>query len=221
MRVKFDNKILFVDKVSIPTVSEVNDCVNFLGCTPTFVRAHGSKHQLEVLDKILKSEYYLNLEARHPELIPIVDSRTNHLTTGIYPSIPGWHCDNILRSDYNNQPDIVNVDNNPTYHFACLLCGYDVQVSGTEFLRDSVELDIDPDAVFKSMNNRLSGMELKTFKVRPNTIFSFDNKSIHRASKSTGYGTRTFFRLSLTKREVLNQILKQTQVYLDVNEAGW
>ena len=50
----------------------------------------------------------------------VIDTRTNMLMEGMYPSIPGWHCDDNIRGE-NGQPD-PRLNTDDVQHFMCLYC---------------------------------------------------------------------------------------------------
>src|SRR5581483_8995915 len=50
-----------------------------------------------------------------------IDTRTHMLMKGMYPCIPGWHCDDFYRPD-GGQPDLENVEKEaPQKHYIVVL----------------------------------------------------------------------------------------------------
>lgn len=48
-------------------------------------------------------------EAEAAGLQPVIDVRIHRLMPGMYPAIPGWHCDRVPRANYHSQPDFREV----------------------------------------------------------------------------------------------------------------
>lgn len=184
---------------------------------PEFVRANGGYLSDTILD-------FMRLE------IPdgynaLVDSRVTHTMKGYYPAIPGWHCDNVPRSETYSQPDFSKIDPN-CWHYMCNIAT-SRQVSNTEFLASPVKLWYSTDNVWSSIDKAMQDKEInrlckppKTKFIKPGQIVKFSQTDLHRATPCIEPGWRLFFRVSITKKKPVNQIRKQVQVYI-TGDAGW
>jgi hypothetical protein len=71
----------------------------------------------------------------HPEFKHVsIDSRSHMLMKGMYPCIPGWHCDDFYRESHEHQPDLANIP--PTIHYLVVLG----DCSRTEFAATDLNL---------------------------------------------------------------------------------
>jgi hypothetical protein len=163
----------------------------------------------------------------------VVDTRVNQVMKDWYPSIPGWHCDDVPRLDKYSQPDFSLRD--PTVQHFCVLIS-DSQpdpfngsgVSGTEYLIEPTTLAVDPTAVWHSVDILLNDMLAEgvlgatpTSFAKDKHIIQFDQNTLHRTSPARTPGWRLFFRCSLTYRKPANEIRKQVQVYIPPDKVGW
>lgn len=159
----------------------------------------------------------------------VIDTRVNMLMKGQYPSIPGWHCDDVPRNTVTGlttkvgQPNLFLVDPSVQHFMVLLSTGSTAHgVSGTEFVTSDREYKIDPDNVWNSLNISVNNdSDKRTLKVVAGEVIRFNQLSIHRASPATENGWRYFFRLSVTHRVPRNEIRNQVQIYVDLNDSGW
>lgn len=155
-------------------------------------------------------------------LFPTVDMRVQRLMPGMYPSIPGWHCDDVPRATYDSQPDLTKVRSD-VRHYTCLL-STDMDVSNTEFVTEPFEAVFDPSSdlpIWKQLHRQVESRKPKTTKVTPGVIYRFNQTTIHRATPCVRRGWRIFFRLSLREKPPVEQPANQQQVYLLSDENGW
>ncbi len=169
---------------------------------------------------------------RHGFRCVSIDSRTHMLMPGMYPCIPGWHCDDFYRPE-GGQPDLINVAKKaPSVHYAMVLD----QDTGslTEFLTKPL---IDP-----MMNGVLFGRQphdaltlsgaahawieneltIQSRCVESGEVVRFGPLDFHRGVPATGVGWRHFIRLTLSNHyEPLNEVRTQTQVYVLSAGLGW
>lgn len=171
--------------------------------------------------------------ANQRKLNVVVDTRVNMVMTGWYPSIPGWHCDDVPRRELYSQPDL-SLRDSAVQHFTCLVSDAQpdvfsgVGVTGTEYLVEPITLAIDPTAVWKTADQLVNDMismgvlgPTATSFLKDRDIVQFDQNSLHRASPARVPGWRLFFRCSLTHRKPVNEIRKQAQVYIPADQVGW
>lgn len=151
----------------------------------------------------------------------VIDTRVTHTMKGQYPSIPGWHGDDIPRSTQYGQPYLPSISKD-VQHFMVLLSDVESN-SCTEFVTDRPELEFDYESeipIWGQLDQQINAGNYKTKFIRAGELIRFDQNAIHRASPTINPGWRFFFRLSLTHRIPANEIRKQVQVYSN-ETMGW
>lgn len=149
----------------------------------------------------------------------VVDTRSTMIMKGHYNSIPGWHCDDWKRT--NGQPDNKLLDPR-VRHYMMLLSSGEGDIAGTEFITNAREYNYDKDRVWYSLNKLVEAdSEKKVRTLENNTIISFGQQDIHRATPAKYNGWRFFIRLSISHRKPTNQIRTQVQTYVDMENIGW
>lgn len=156
----------------------------------------------------------------------LIDSRVHMLMLGWYPCIPGWHLDDIPRTRADGQPD----HEHPAYESENIMAIVG-DASRTEFIEGQLDLKDVPlyeGAVYGRWNaeiNKILARGNNTIHVRPvvpSTIVHFGYGAFHRGVPATKNGWRFFIRANYnTARKPMNEIRKQTQVYLPIPEVGW
>lgn len=154
----------------------------------------------------------------------VIDVRVQRLMPGMFPSIPGWHCDGVPRPSYGAQPDF-SLLNPYACHFTVIASTADDGVSRTEFLDEPIELTPAPgQPVWRELHRGIESRSprLNTFRVVNGEIVEFDCLAPHRAMPTTTRGWRLFFRLSMQPNPpIKNAIPNAEQVYLLSEENGW
>lgn len=152
-----------------------------------------------------------------------VDTRTHMLMPGMYPCIPGWHCDDFYRPD-GGQPDLNKVL--PAKHLGLVLD--DGSGSFTDYLTTPAELPAPEelntkDPVYGKYNALIEGKpELVRKSVKSGELAVFGPLDFHRGVPATGRGWRFFMRATGSDhREPKNEMRTQTQVYLTDPFYGW
>lgn len=155
-----------------------------------------------------------------------IDTRTHMLMKGMYPCIPGWHCDDFYRPT-GDQPDLINVEKMaPQKHYLIVLG----DCSKTEFLCSHIGLPRpesfpkDKPAYFyydefleKELTSRLENTKF----VEPNKIYTFGPTAFHRGSPASKNDWRTFIRLTRSNHyEPKNELRYQSNVYLK-DRVSW
>ncbi len=190
-------------------------------CHPDFALHNGGP----ILREILLSfnwkapEYQMGLSVG---LVPIVDYRVHRLMPGMYPAIPGWHCDAFHRDSYDGQP---RLDMPEPYmaHWTCIVSSR-ADVSRTEFVIDPVEImpDYESDLpIWKQLHEHIEASHYRTTRTLEGVLYRFNQDAIHRAAPCVNRGHRSFFRLSLMRSRPRNIITSQQQVYLVDHAGGW
>lgn len=154
----------------------------------------------------------------------IIDTRVHMLMPGWWPCIPGWHHDDVPRSRSDGQPNY----NTPEYlseHALALVGG---NICPTEFAIGVCAMPEIPlgEVVYGKwhpiVENLVETGKMKKMQTPDRQIVMFDWQTFHKGAAATGSGWRWFGRASWnTNRTPLNEIRKQTQVYLPMPMAGW
>lgn len=201
-----------------------------------FAASNGGSLTREITNLLLKHEMFRTVQMFAPDDFKIViDTRVTMTMKGTYPSIPGWHGDDVPRSRTTGQPVIQSV--NPlVQHYMVLLSDQSDAVSTTEFLLTPLELEVDIANVWNSVDAEINS-KLKeqneynegrpseeqlvplTGRIPQGEIVRFNQEAIHRASPTETPGWRFFYRASITHRKPANEIRNQVQVYTSIN--GW
>lgn len=182
-----------------------------------FTRQNGGPVTQSVLDQLESINPLISTTI--PDHHIVIDIRVTMTMEGAYPSIPGWHCDDVPRGKKYAQPD-VNLISPEVVHYMVLLADVETQ-SCTEFVDKPFTADIDAENVWSSLHKEVKDINPSTRFVRQGDIIRFDQNAIHRASPAKTPGWRYFFRLSHTHRAPANEIRKQVQVYLPSDDGGW
>lgn len=193
---------------------------------PQFYRA-----DMEFAREQCKNSQAMQLLLNQIELITVgdgftctsIDARTHMLMKGMYPCIPGWHCDDFYRPG-GGQPDFVNLEKEaPQQHY--LICLGNVSL--TEFTSEDLRLvhpaELPKDKPMYLYYDRAleAQKDLKTVFVKENTIYSFGPLAFHRGSPASDNGWRTFIRVTRSNhRTAKNEIRYQSNVYIK-GDISW
>jgi hypothetical protein len=160
--------------------------------------------------------------AKQAGLSAIVDVRVQRLMPGMFPSIPGWHCDAVPRCNYHGQPSFALI-NPEAFHVAVTLSSELAGVSNTEYVVDSPRLKLyDEQHVYKEMHTEVERIGPQTRRMDDGVFVKFTPKTIHRATETHRRGVRMFMRFSMYhKPPIVNGVSGQQQVYLLSEKNGW
>lgn len=151
-----------------------------------------------------------------------IDIRTHMLMKGMFPCIPGWHCDDFYRPT-NEQPDLANVEEKaPQVHYVVNLgnCSLTEFLTGDIRLPDQKDLLQDNPSYFY-YDQMIEEAKLPTMMVEPNKIYSFGPTCFHRGTAAKENGWRTFIRLTRSNhRQPKNEIRYQSNVYIQ-GRTSW
>ena len=190
-----------------------------------FVRNNGGPITQHFMEMLMRTDEFQAWAGKYEEsptdVYLVIDSRVNMLMPGMYQSIPGWHGDDVPRGIKYTQPDLERIDVNKYIHFMALYSDQKNPISATEFVTEPVEIDVDLEAVWKSVNNSILSKKPKTGHLEEGTIIAFSQEALHRASACTQAGWRFFIRASFTYRKPVNEIRNQVQVYIPLENTGW
>ena len=202
------------------TIEEISQEPMLFMASRRFAFSHGGELTRQVLVQLEKQDAFRMVPTRFH---PVIDTRVHMLMPGMYPTIPGWHCDGVPRRGPDGQPDLSLMDPEQK-HWSVYMASGD-GVSPTEFIFDNVSVRYHTRHVWGSVNQSVlrrqnSSEPLKVIRAAPGEIYGFNSKTLHRATPCTERGWRFFFRLSYMESEPANQIRRQTQVYM-LGEDGW
>ena len=144
---------------------------------------------------------------------PVIDTKSVMLMPGMYPCIPGWHCDGVIRDDKYSQPCLDSIRED-VYHYVC--CLYTEGGEGTHFLCCDNTYDLDPERVWQSLSEQV---DQHYCSAKSGEIYRFNRSQIHRGPVATTRHWRYFFRLSFYHMPCANKIRNQVQVY--TKDTGW
>lgn len=195
---------------------------SLFACSPSGVRLYGGVQTRKALIHI--EEYFSHIieKASNVGLSPTVDVRVQRLMPGMYPSIPGWHCDFVPRNPHNGQPDFSLL--NPEAFNVCLILSSEPQgVSNTEYVTTTIKPKIwDGDHVYRDLHRQVERIKPETIHVKDGWYAWFNGRTIHKTSPTLRRGVRLFLRYSMVhKPSILNKVGVQQQVYLLSEENGW
>jgi hypothetical protein len=153
----------------------------------------------------------------------VIDVRVQRLMPGMYPSIPGWHCDGVPRDTYFAQPDFTKADKTMR-HVTLIHSTADDWVSRTQFTEEAMSAELTPEAgmIYKQLHDQIEAYDTGRFQVEPGVAYAFSHFQPHRTMPTTTRGWRMFFRLSYYHNPpVANKIESVQQVYLLSEANGW
>jgi hypothetical protein len=210
---KFTSVPEHVCNVEMP-VGDLRGYPQLLRCSPDYSHGHeGLEHIIKAVKQALRSQW------THIS----IDTRLSMLMPGMYPCIPGWHCDDFYRPN-GGQPDLRNA---PPAEHICVVLG---NCSLTRFVNEPLNLplpepgdyELRSQTLYEIAHRRIEILEPQTVQVKANEIWRFDQLTWHRGEPATEIGWRYFLRLTGSNHwTTLNQIRTQTQVYLTKPFAGW
>lgn len=152
-----------------------------------------------------------------------VDTRVTQCMKGFYPSIGGWHMDEVPRSKLYSQPDFSKIEPHHK-HFLYILSSTENH-SRTEFINEPFEVPMWRENVYQNLdehvNNLIKEGVLSTTFVKEGHLYEFDKYSVHRATPANNPGWRFFIRVSFSDRKNVNERRRQVQVYIDNSQFGW
>lgn len=172
-----------------------------------------TRHVMERIEGDVRQEAIKHsLKGYHP----VIDTKSVNLMPGQYPCIPGWHCDGVIRADQHSQPDLSTLADDIKHYTCCIAENKDIP--GTEFTTNPINLTVDPDHVWASVDEQMKVYRGKNAKSCQ--IIKFSRGDLHRGPAAENRGWRYFFRLSFYHMPAMNRLRNQVQIYTDINQ-GW
>lgn len=201
----------------------IHDETMFFGCSPDWIEdacpdesplTHSVIHLLRRSGEMEEAEKFCE---EHGKFL-VVDTRSHMLMPGMYPAIPGWHCDAYPRKGYNGQPDLKAAHPN-TPHYAMHLSTHPDGVSRTEFTNVQLDTSIDEAHVWYDVDRQMNVGSSNNKQYRDGELVRFTQPTLHRVMPAEVKGWRWWFRMSAYYRPPPNEIRRQVQVY--TTERGW
>lgn len=164
----------------------------------------------------------------------VFDSRVHMLMPGWYPAIPGFHHDDVPRSEIPTgqhfitagQPDY----DNPRYRSEHIIGLVNADVCPTEFALGQCIMPAIPEGelIYRKWHEEVVALinsgGLVSFKCPDRKLIYMDCDTFHSGTKAVSNGWRWFGRVSRnTERtnKITNEIRNQVQVYLEFPMEGW
>lgn len=203
-----------------PTIAEIAGEPSLFSCSLPEARRMGGPLVQKILDNIDLSREDIRAAFEYA-LTPVIDVRVQRLMPGMYPSIPGWHCDAVPRKDYNSQPDF-DLLHPASMHLTCVLSTAD-DVSNTEFIAQPFGMTFnDEEPIWKQLHKHIEANNMTSKVIKPGWIYKFSSLTPHRAVATVTRGWRIFFRFSMYHNPpIQNKVPAAQQVYLLSEENGW
>lgn len=155
----------------------------------------------------------------------VFDSRVHMLMKDWYPCIPGWHHDDVPRTN-NGQP---NYDNQH-YLSEHILGIVNSDICPTKFALGEVYMPpvYNNEIIYEKWNNvvesELNEGNLISENILDRTLTYFDCNTFHTGQKAISNGWRWFGRVSKNTdrvKNITNEIRVNAQVYLEFPNKGW
>ena len=205
------------------TIEEIADEPSFFSSSFEFVEKYAGPLTRRILDAMESSvdEFWSN-KADNEHLV--IDTRVQRLMPGMYPSIPGWHCDNVKRESYYDQPDLDQMQFKPS-HVLGLVSTHEECVSTPEFVVSEHQIPVDYEsdyAVWKQVHDYIESNRHCIQKAVDGELYAFSQSTIHRTMPARYRGWRLFFRMSILDRPPIgNKMVDTHQVYILSESCGW
>jgi hypothetical protein len=214
-----------IKKHKTKSIEELSNERSVHSCSPNWVIQNGSplikELTLEAL-KLQKHNYKLP-----KDLYLVIDTRVQRLMPGMYPSIPGWHCDAVPRSGYYSQPDLTKIHPNAV-HFVTTISTHPEGVSNTLYMSTPLNIEFTQDQpiwkqAHRAVINSKENINTQFYTGLDGTFVVMSSNTLHTAQPTVNRGWRLFYRMSMMPTPPTNdgKFVDQQQVYLLSEENGW
>lgn len=208
----------YFNKLPQQIIEDTRSSAQFYRCDYDFASKNSGSELMECIIEHMAQ----TIEGSEFEYVSI-DSKVTMLIPGIYPAIPGWHCDDFYRPDESGQPDLINVRQQaPQEHYMVCVGECQPEFLGTH-ASGIIPINKTPNTYKeydRFINANIHRYDLLGCK--SGQIYKFGPHDFHRTTKATKKEWRLFVRITLSNhREPLNEIRTQTQVYMDDPSIGW
>ena len=157
----------------------------------------------------------------------VFDSRVHMLMPEWFPCIPGWHHDDVPRTEKtDNQPDY----DNPKYKSEHILGLVNADICPTLFALGECEMPAvkEGDIIYEKWDAEVQALvkneQMHLHYCADRTLYFFDWQTFHTGTKAASNGWRWFGRVSRNTdrvHTVTNEIRVNAQVYLENPNKGW
>jgi hypothetical protein len=164
----------------------------------------------------------------------VFDSRIHMLMPGWYPSIPGWHHDDVPRPEIPVGQHFISAGqpeyDSPKYLSEHILGLVNADVCPTKFASGNCVMPKveDNETVYKKWHPEVERLiengSLRLDSVKDRTLYHFDWQTFHTGTKAVSNGWRWFGRVSRNTdrlKTITNEIRVNAQVYLEFPMEGW
>ena len=205
-----------------PTMGQINREKGVHSWSPRKMEQSGTP-MLQKISREAIETFLPHLQKNYPERHPVIDARVQRLMPGMYPSIPGWHCDACPRSDYHSQPDLNHGLGDEMAHVVCTFSTEQDGVSNTQFLTSDLELEVDPSQkVWSQVHDQIQRVQPPIYELPDQTWALMNFNTVHAASPAKIRGARIFFRLSMMPNLAKDSDERSAeQVYILSEANGW
>lgn len=237
--VTFRGSVIEVDSIEIPkfTYEAIRNEEAIYGGSCDWVMQYAGPITQEITQRIMDAPSF-EADILHHSLLgyhPVIDTRVTMLMNskfrpgdpaeeefGMFQSIPGWHCDGVIRKDRQSQPDLDTV-NDPVCHYLVTLSTTPEAIAPTQFIVGDYEMDIDENQpiwwqVDKHIREHPEGLPL--LNCEDNKVYHFNRAALHRATPAIARGFRYFYRMSFHHMPVKNEFRRTSNVYVTLG-GGW
>lgn len=175
-----------------------------------FARRHGgplTRRALEVLEGELPAIQEIERRGRYA----CIDTESQFLLIGQFPSIPGWHADAMLETE-NGQPDLSSISPDGLV-YTLSISDQPGGVSRTLFAAQPLTVEYDRDHVWRSVHRAAETFLLRRTLADEGAMIRFDQNTLHKPSPCYRKGWRFWFRLTLYHKPPKNELLNRVQIY--------
>tara|TARA_R110000782_G_scaffold184388_2_gene274756 strand:+ start:115893 stop:116591 length:699 start_codon:yes stop_codon:yes gene_type:complete len=210
------------------TIKELSGERSVHGCSPQWVIDNGTPIIKELTKFALGVSNHHYTKPQGYSLV--VDARVQRMMPGMFPSIPGWHCDAVPRADYHSQPDLSRINPNAR-HFITTLSTVDGGVSNTLYMKKPLTVDFHhSEPVWQQAHRACVKVKSDPYNFSSHFRPGLDGEmmiigadTLHTAQACRERGWRLFFRMSMMHTKPINEgkFVDQQQVYILSEENGW
>lgn len=216
--------ILHGDILGTRTIPELAAEPSLFSCSLEQADAMGGEITQDVLIAI-RTHCGAEMRAAYAAgLHEVIDVRVQRLMPGMFPSIPGWHCDSVPRSHYFAQPDFALL-NPASCHFTCLVDTDEtaIGIANTVFLNEPITFTFDnTQPVWRQLHQQIENGPHRVWYAKPGMVVQFSSRTPHKATACVRRGWRYFFRMSMYHNPpIVNKVPSCQQVYVLSEENGW
>ncbi|MGH8531257.1 MAG: hypothetical protein ACREV1_00660 [Gammaproteobacteria bacterium] len=180
------------------------------GADLNFTRRHGgplTRMALQLLEGELPMIQQIERRGRYA----CIDTESQFLLIGQFPSIPGWHGDAMLETD-NGQPDFSTISPDALVYMLSI-SDQPGGVSRTLLAAQPLTVEYDRDHVWRSVHRAAETFLLQRVLAEEGTMIRLDQDTLHKPAPCYRKGWRFWFRLTLYHKPPKNEFLNRVQVY--------